>query len=528
MKYPYILFFRYDKYSYIDAFLDSNKDKLLCSVFIVNKKEELNKMYDSSYHLLITFGEDETIYHKDVNDIIVDRMRKRWLHFKHLDESNLNTFNNGVNYCYLNSCVIANDVDKRPVFSLFTTCYNSYDKIIRAYDSIKIQTLSDWEWVILVDSPDDKHFVFLKDNFKHDKRVRLYKRSENNGNIGNVKNEAISLCRGKYVLEMDHDDEILPYVLSDAAHVFDNDNDVGFVYMDFTNMYENGNNFNYGNFFALGYSGYYRQKIRNKWVFVSMTPNINNISLNHIVGVPNHPRIWRRKTLMDIGNFCEYLPILDDYEVLIRSAVNTKMARIHKLGYIQYMNNNNNNFSLIRNSEINRIIWNLNWHCYEHYKIDEYMKSHNAYEDEKYRHNNSQLWKRKNFDHKYCNSLINLDYKKQYCILGLDTFYNKLEQLTILYEDKNNDFILLDNKEDSEKLCNILDEHNFSEMKCYSMTDCSEDELIQYFKLLYKSCDDYAILYDKSKKLVETEKLPENTTKIELDASSWNVVHQIS
>jgi hypothetical protein len=181
------------------------------------------------------------------------------------------------------------------------------------------------------------------------------------------------------------------------------------------------------------------------------------------------------------------------------------------------MNNDSNNFSLIRNSEINRIIWNLNSQCYEHYKIDEYMKSHNAYEDEKYRCNNSQIWKRKDYDYKYCNSVINLDYKKQYCILGLNTFYNELENLKTLYQDKTNDFILLDNKEESEKLCIILDQHNFSEMKCYSMTDCSEDELIQYFKLLYKSCDDYEILFNETKNLAVTDKLAENATKIKVN-----------
>jgi glycosyltransferase involved in cell wall biosynthesis len=522
MKYPYILFFRYDEYSYIDDFLNSNKDKLLCSVFIINKKEELNKLYDSNYHLLVTFGDDETIYHKDVNDVIVDRMRRRWIHYKTLNETNIDSFNNGVNYCYLDSCVTPK-VEQCPVFSLFTTCYNSYNKIIRAYESIKLQTLKDWEWVILDDSPNDEHFIFLRDNFQNDKRIRLYKRSENNGNIGNVKNEAISLCRGKYVLEMDHDDEILPYVLSDATTIFENDIDVGFVYMDFINIYEDGNNYRYGDFYALGYSGYYRQKIRNKWVFVSMTPNINNITLNHIVSVPNHPRIWRRKTLMDMGNFCEYLPILDDYEVLIRTAVKSKMAKLHKLGYIQYMNNNNNNFSLIRNSEINRIIWNLNIRCYEYYNIDNFMKERNAYEDENYRRHNSQIWKRKNYEYKYCNSVINLNYKKQYCILGIKTFYNDLENLKTLYQDKTNDFILLDNKEDSEKLCNILDEHNFSEMKCYSMTDCSEEELIQYFKMLYKSCDDYSILYHPVK-THEKEKIPENATKIEVNIDdNWNV-----
>lgn len=522
MKYPYVLFFRYDEYSYIDDFLNANKDKFLCSVFIINKKEELNKLYDSNYHLLITFGKDESIYNKDVNEIIADRMRKRWIHYKTLNETSIDAFNNGVNYCYLDSCVIQK-VEQRPIFSLFTTCYNSYDKIIRAYNSIKMQTLRDWEWVILDDSPNDEHFIFLKNTFKNFTRIRLYKRSENNGNIGNVKNEAISLCRGKYVLEMDHDDEILPDVLSDATTIFENDNDVGFVYMDFVNIYEDGTNFNYGDFFALGYSGYYRQKIRNNWVFVAMTPNINNITLHHIVSVPNHPRIWRRKTLMDMGNFCEYLPILDDYEVLIRSAVKTKMAKLHKLGYIQYMNNNNNNFSLIRNSEINRIIWSLNIHCYEHYNIDNVMKEKNAYEDKNYRYKSSQIWKRQNYEYKYCNDVVNLDYKKQYCIVGVNTFYNQLEKLKTLYEDKTNDFILLDNKENSEKLCNILDENNFSEMKCYSMTDCNETELIQYFKMLYKSCDDYSILYNPETQ-TKTENLPENATKIEINIdSNWNV-----
>ena len=45
------------------------------------------------------------------------------------------------------------------------------------------------------DTDEDKHFAFLKEKCLSDNRI-----------IGNVKNEAISLCRGKYVLEMDHDD----------------------------------------------------------------------------------------------------------------------------------------------------------------------------------------------------------------------------------------------------------------------------------------------------------------------------------
>jgi glycosyltransferase involved in cell wall biosynthesis len=494
MKYPNVLFFRYDKFSYIDTFLDNNKDKLLCNINIINNKEELYKLFNPSYQILVTFGTNDTEYYYDVNYIIADRMRKRWIHKNNID--NIDEFNSNVNYCFISN-ISDNFTHNRPIFSLFTTCYNSYEKIHRAYNSIKLQTLKDWEWVILDDSPNDEHFIFLKNVFKNEYRVRLYKRSENSGNIGNVKNEAVLLCRGKYVIEMDHDDEILPDLLKDATTVFNNDNSIGFIYMDFINIYENGNNFRYSDFFSLGYSGYYRQKYNNKWAYVASTPNINNITLSHIVAVPNHPRIWRKSSLIDIGNYCEYLPVSDDYELLLRTAVNTKIAKIHKLGYIQYMNDNNNNFSLIRNSEINRLVTPIKNFTYEKCKITEYMKLNDSYEDDNYMYwyNNSQIWKRKDYIHKYCNLIINLNYDKQYCIIGLENLYKNLDEIRNLYNNDKNDFILLDNKysSDSDELCIILDNLQLSRMKSYSMNDVSYEELVNYFMLIYKSCDNYYI-----------------------------------
>jgi glycosyltransferase involved in cell wall biosynthesis len=504
MKYPYIIFYRNIKCNYIDDFFDINKDKLLCSVTITDNKNDLYKLFDSNYHLLVTFGENETEYYSDVYNIIANRMSNRWIHFKSID--NIDDFNNKVNHCYM-SIIVKNPELTRPIFSLFTTCYNSFEKIYRPYNSIMAQSFKDWEWVILDDSPDDKHFDYLKNLFKDNKKIRLYKRSENNGSIGNVKNEVVSLCRGKYVLELDHDDDILPDILLDATNVFENDSDIGFIYMDFANVYENYDNFNYGNHFGLGYAGYYRQKYNNKWLYVAVTPNINNITLSHIVAVPNHPRIWRRKTLLEIGNYNEYLPISDDYELLVRTAANTKIAKIHKLAYIQYMNNNNNNFSLIRNSEINRLRYHLTPWCYNTYKIDEIMKKNNGFEEFV---KNEPIWKKKDYEHKYYNKIINLNYKKQYCIIGLENIYKNYYDIKKLYQDKDNDFLLLDNKYSSnnDTLCKILDVLSFDKMKCYSMDDCSIEELVNYFHLIYKSCDDYYIIDDnyifKSSEVLET------------------------
>ena len=474
--YPAIVFFRYDKYSYIDSFFETKS--LLCSVSIHNHNSCLNQLFNVNNPILITFGNSYEEYIQDVNAILPSRMNSRWIHLTSIDS--IDQFNASVNYCFMKTIVKQTSI--RPVFSIFTTCYNSYDKIKRAYSSLQEQEWKDWEWVILDDSPDEDHFKFLTNVLKEDNRIRLYKRSENSGNIGNVKNEAVSLCRGKYVLELDHDDEITSDCLLLSVQVFE-DEEIGFIYMNYSNIYENGNNFHYNNYFSLGYAGYYMEKYKGKWIYVASSPNINNVTLGHIVAVPNHPRIWRKEVLMKIGNYNEFLPVSDDYELLLRTATQTKMAKINCLGYIQYMNQNENNFSLIRNSEINRLCKHITTHCYSEYNIDEIMKENNAFE----LYSNKPIWELENYTPVYCNEIISL-YKKQYCIVGLETLYQQYGQLKELYLDKSNDFILLDNKHSIPLLCKILDKLEFSRMKCY-MIECSDTQLINYFHFIYKSSD---------------------------------------
>jgi glycosyltransferase involved in cell wall biosynthesis len=493
MKYPYIIFYRFEKFACIDDFFIANNEKLDCSLFFTSDKTDLNKLFDSNYQILITYGDNESEYIPNVMSVITERMRNRWIHFK--DISSISDFNRSVNYCFIHNCTFERQII-RPIFSVFTPTYNSYHKIIRAYNSLKNQTLKDWELVIIDDSPDDDHFNFLRELMINDSRVRLYRKSENNGNIGNVKNEAVSLCRGKYVLEFDHDDEILPFVLNDAATYFDKNPDVGFIYMDCISLYENGNNHFFGDFICKGYGSYYCQKYNGKWVNVYNTPNINNITLSHLVCCPNHPRIWRKTALIDAGNYCELLPICDDYEIILRTALTTKIAKIHKFGYIQYMNDNNNNFSLIRNGEINRIGPNyISPIFYEQYKINDRMKEIGAYEDEKYIYMNSKIWKRDDlYEHKYCNKIVNLDYDKQYCIVGLDSLILNKDKITSLYEDTKNDFFIIDNKCEIGHLQYMLDIYGFSRFKCYVLIDEPHEVLLKYFMLQYKSCENYEII----------------------------------
>ena len=228
-----------------------------------------------------------------------------------------------------------------------------------------------------------------------------------------------------------------------------------------------------------------------------MTPNINNITMSHLTCCPNHPRIWRKETLLNMGSYSEYLPICDDYEILLRTAINTKIAKIHKLGYIQYMNDSNNNFSLIRNSEINRIGPNYIYPLYfEKFDIHNKMKKLDAFEDTKYIENHSKLWERdpNTYNYKYCNLIINNDYDKQYCLLGLDSLLFNYEKIKQLYKNERNDFIILENKSSLEYLQNKLDSYELTRIKCYSLIDTPNNNLINYFNLLYCSNPNYEII----------------------------------
>ena len=56
-KYPYILFYRHEPYAKIDEFITDNQDNYECSFCIISSVDELNKLYNPNYHLLITYGD---------------------------------------------------------------------------------------------------------------------------------------------------------------------------------------------------------------------------------------------------------------------------------------------------------------------------------------------------------------------------------------------------------------------------------------------------------------------------------------
>jgi glycosyltransferase involved in cell wall biosynthesis len=488
-RYPVVLFFRYEKYN--DA--DNKVKNLNCDVKITSDPTEIEKLYSTDVHILITYGPHEHEYHKDVNKYICQRLRKRWIHHTNIEPKQ---FERGVNYCFIDT-VIKDRKESRPVFSAFTTCFNSFEKILRPYNSLIAQTELDWEWVIVDDSTDEANWESLKLKFINMPKIRLYKKAKNSGNIGNVKNEAIGLCRGKFVLELDHDDEILPDLFKDAVNGFTKFPDVDFIYMDFINIYEDKRNFSYGDFICKGYGGYYYQYYPpfNSWTKVYVTPQINNITASYLFCMPNHPRIWRREKLLEIGSYSEFLPICDDQEILLRTILNLNILKIPKSAYIQYFNDGGSNFSLLRNKEINRIGPNfLTPQFKAKFPLDLNLQNKDAWTDNKYDKAPQQLWMRNEYKPNYINKIYNPDYDTQFGIIGVDVFNAKLETIKELYKNPRNDFFLIDNSVDPTLIFKLLTENNLTKIKFYVLKNTSKQQLQNYFERIYKSTEAYIIM----------------------------------
>ena len=83
---------------------------------------------------------------------------------------------------------------------------------------------------------------------------------------------------------------------------------------------------------------------------------INASTMRHIVGVPNHFRCWKRDIYHTIGRHNNKFTIVDDYELLVRTFLLTRMIHIQEPLYIQYMNAGGNNTQEPRRKEIQRLV----------------------------------------------------------------------------------------------------------------------------------------------------------------------------
>lgn len=117
-----------------------------------------------------------------------------------------------------------------PKVSVLTPIYNTNPVYLREMiESILNQTYTDFEFLILNDSPDNKEIEKIVLGYaKKDKRIKYSKNKKNMG-ITPSRNKLLKMARGEYLAIFDHDDISVPTRLEQEVAYLDQNPDVGVV-----------------------------------------------------------------------------------------------------------------------------------------------------------------------------------------------------------------------------------------------------------------------------------------------------------
>tara|TARA_R110000737_G_scaffold341145_1_gene364633 strand:+ start:664 stop:2517 length:1854 start_codon:yes stop_codon:yes gene_type:complete len=241
-----------------------------------------------------------------------------------------------------NAMLDPTNMDDQSLISFTTPIYNTGEKLWHTYESVANQTYQNWEWILMNDSTDGGKTLKIAEQIaENDPRVTVYDfRKKSGGVIGEVKWRANVMARGYIIAELDHDDLLAVNCAQDLHNAAQKHPECGFFYGDTAEVTEDWENHTYGPGFALGYGNYREEEYQGKMLSPANQQNINPKTIRHIVGVPNHIRAWRRSTYFEIGGHNRSLTVVDDYELIVRTFLKTRMCKIPKLSYIQFLYSN--------------------------------------------------------------------------------------------------------------------------------------------------------------------------------------------
>ncbi len=107
-----------------------------------------------------------------------------------------------------------------PLFSVVMPAYNAEAYLRDAVESVRAQTLSDWELIVTDDGSSDGTGALLEALAREDSRIRVLRRNVNGG-PAKARNDAIAVSRGRFVAFLDSDDVWYPTKFERQKAMFD-------------------------------------------------------------------------------------------------------------------------------------------------------------------------------------------------------------------------------------------------------------------------------------------------------------------
>jgi len=130
------------------------------------------------------------------------------------------------------------------MISVVIPLYNKEKSIVRTLESVKAQTFTDYECIIVNDGSTDSSAQvveqWIKDNPHYALRFTLY--TQPNGGVSSARNRGIQEAQGDYIAFLDGDDLWAPTYLEEVAKLIADYPDMGLYAMGYeeVNKEENG------------------------------------------------------------------------------------------------------------------------------------------------------------------------------------------------------------------------------------------------------------------------------------------------
>jgi glycosyltransferase involved in cell wall biosynthesis len=214
------------------------------------------------------------------------------------------------------------------MISVFTPTNNT-KYLGELYESLVAQTFTDWEWIVYLNGDADEMPVKALD----DSRVKTFRWTGETGNIGLLKRMACVECDGSILVEVDHDDYLMPTALQKIYDAFYDHPDVSLVYSDCKLIDSEGSTI------TCSFDPVYGWQFREDGsTAISFEPHPHNIC--HIWYAPNHLRAIRTEAYKAVGGYAP-LPILDDQDLMSRLYKEGRFLHIFECLYAQRIHDGN-------------------------------------------------------------------------------------------------------------------------------------------------------------------------------------------
>ncbi len=226
-----------------------------------------------------------------------------------------------------------------PLFTVVIPTYNRKHTVMRSIKSVIGQTCGDFELIIVDDGSSDGTEYLIKEELKDSRGVYIWKEHEG---VQQARNYGLSIAKGKYILFLDSDDELLPTCLAEMAKQYEGNSEIGAVYVLTGIMHGDGNIKAFRNDYLDGniYGEVLRQGYLTSTSFISM----------------------KREIFDEIGNWDISLPASQDDDMCFRITKRYRISLIKKiLGVIHIDSGNRIGDSSVRVANG----WWLLWKKYE-------------------------------------------------------------------------------------------------------------------------------------------------------------------